>query len=371
MKLDRYQMFEIFNTEKVADDNTGVYDIHFDILLGKLSISNEDKFLIKKLYQNNQPNTEKEHLKKISELLDSKIDMFSNDFWEIFFFRKHNYHSQYSQKNWNQFNETYESVKDVKKKIKVLKSFNISINEFENFITQLSYVQDSYVDFWFNLKKKNKDTILNEKMKENILKYGSIDFNEVQKANFLSYFKEVEELENLYNKSHNTAYQREIENELLKFKAIESNKKNLFEEMQYHSIVYRKNISINENSLIYDLHKDKKTIEKIVKVIEQFLTREVYSIISNYNEALAQYIYTIEGYSEENLNEKNELVKKAFTHLPELLLKKEYVELFKDNIYVNEEMNQFFRQYIKSSELYKNLDNKFPEKNIKNKKNKI
>lgn len=369
MKLDKIQILEIFQLERIADDNTGVYNINFQDLLNKLSLPTEKKSYIKSLYENQNLYTEKEHLNKVASLLDFQIEMFSDDFWEIFFFRKHAYLSSYKERKWNEFNESYESVKDVKKKVKVLKSLNISLLEFENFISKLSYVQDTYVDFWCALKKKNKDNLLTENFKKIIFNYGSIDERVLQKSSILSYFQQIEELENLYEKNKNSPYKREIENEIKKFKTFENHTINLFEEMQYHQIIYKKSISINENSLIYELKKDKKTIEKIVNIIGQFLNREIYQIKSERNDS--QYQYTIEAHSEENLNEKIKTVKQAFTHLPELLLKENYIRLFKEDTYVNEEINQFFRQYIKSANLYKNLDNKLPEQNNKIKKNKI
>ena len=369
MKIDKQQILELFNTEKIADDNTGVYNVDFKKLLDKLSISMEDKQLINILYKNDNLNTEKSHLNKISTLLDNKIELFSDDFWELFFFRKHSYYSAYPEKKWNEFNESYEQPKDVKKRVKVLKGLNISNEQFENFFKQLSYVQDTYLDFWFSLKKKNKDKFLDEVMKKMILKYGDIDKNETQKASMLSYFKEVKELEILYIKNKDTPYKRDIENELSKFKTLEKEKLDLFEEMQYHSVVYRKNISINENALIYELGKDKKSIEKLVKIITQFLTNDLRKFDSQYNES--KYYFTMEGYSEENLNEKIELVKKAFKYLPELLMKQEYVILFKDDIYINNETNQFLKQYIKSAEMYKNLSEKLPEQKNKEIKKKI
>lgn len=369
MNIDKNQILELLSTEKIADDNTGVYDIYFKKLLDKFSINIEDKQLINLLYKNDNLNTEKRHLNKISTLLDNKIELFSNDFWELFFFRKHSYYSAYPEKKWNEFNESYENSKDVKKRVKVLKGLNISIEQFEKFFKQLTYVQDGYVDFWFSLKKKNKDKFLDEDMKKMILKYGDLDKNETQKASMLSYFKEVNELEILYIKNKDTPYKRDIENELLKFKPLEKETLDLFEEVQFHNIVYRKNIAVNENALIYELGKDKKSIEKLVKIISQFLTNELSQIKAHYDDS--KYYFTIEGYSEENLNEKLDKVKKAFKYLPELLLKQEYVILFKDDIYINTETNQFLKQYIKSAEMYKSLNEKLPEQHNKEKKNKI
>ena len=126
MKLDKIQILEIFQLERIADDNTGVYNINFQDLLNKLSLPTEKKSYIKSLYENQNIYTEREHLNKVASLLDFQIEMFSDDFWEIFFFRKHAYLSSYKERKWNEFNESYESVKDVKKKVKVLKSLNIS-----------------------------------------------------------------------------------------------------------------------------------------------------------------------------------------------------------------------------------------------------
>lgn len=369
MKLDKYQILNVLNVEKIASDDTGVYDIHFDDLVEKLSINQNEKELIKSLYRNCRLNIEREHLNKISILLDNKIEAFSNDFWELFFFRKHGYSSSYSYRRWDEFNETYESVKIVKKRVRVLKDLNINHEELEIFLKSLTYQQDGYVDLWFSLKKKNKDTSLDEKMKSIIEKYGSIDPNEGQKAIMFSYFKQIKDLEDLYEKNINSVFKREIEEELSKHKVIERKKIELFDDTNYHSVIYRKNVTMNENSLIYDLNKDKKTIEKIVKLIEQFLNQEIYQLKTEYYQE--KYTYTIEGYSEDHLKEKESIIKKSFTYLPQLLIKKEYAKLFKEDAYVNEELNQFFKQYIKSAEMYQHLSQKMPEQNNKEKKLKI
>lgn len=368
MKLNQEQVLQVLSTEKIANDNTGVYTIHFNKLLEKLSLSANDKDTIEALY-NNTINNEKSHLIKVSEILADKIESFSHDFWELFFFRKHAYHSQYKDKKWNEFNESYESVKDVKKRVKVLKSLNINNKELEIFLKQLTYSQDGYIDLWFSLKRKNKDLVLEDDMKEMILKYGNIDSNDVQKAVMLSYFKEVNELEHIYNKNKDTPYRRDIEEEILKFKKIDNENMELFDEMSFHSIIYRKNININENALIYELKQEKSIVEQIVKVIKDFLINEIYDIKIEKMEN--KYIVLIESYSEEKMIENMEQVKKAFKHLPNLLIKKEYNNLIKDSFNINGEVQQFFRQYIKSADLHKNLEEKLPQQNIKEKKNKI
>ena len=56
----------------------------------------------------------------------------------------------------------------------------------------------------------------------------------------------------------------------------------------------------------------------------------------------------------------------------ELLIKKDYIEIFKEDSYVNNDMNHFFKQYLKSAELYKKLDTNLKENLEKQKvKNKI
>jgi hypothetical protein len=57
--------------------------------------------------------------------------------------------------------------------------------------------------------------------------------------------------------------------------------------------------------------------------------------------------------------------------LPSLLLKKEYIKLLKNDTDLSEELNQFFKEYIKTAQLYKDLNQKMPEKNFKEKKLKI
>lgn len=369
MKLDRYQILNILNIEKVAPDNTGVYTINFEILLDKLSLTDSDKNLIKTIYKNNHINTEKEHLNKVAQLLDGKIESATDDFWELLFFRKHSYHSDYINRKWNEFNESYESIDIVKKRIKVLKELNVNQEELEIFLKKLTYQQDGYIDLWFSLKKKNKDTVLDERMKEIILKYGSLDVNEGKKAVMLSYFNEIKELELLYENNKNSAFRRKIEEELMKHKEIEKSTVNLFEEIEYHNVIYRKNVVINENALIYELNKDKKIVDKIVKVVDDFLNKEIYQLKKEYFQE--KYTYTIEGYSEEHLKDREGLIKKSFIYLPELLIKKEYEKLFKEETYINEELNQFFKQYIKSAEIYKKLNQQMPEKNNKEKKIKI
>lgn len=368
MKLNRIQILEIFNTEKIAKDNIGVYNIHFDKLLDKLSISNEENFNIYSNY-NKRHNKEISHLDQISQLLENKIEIFSNDFWELLFFRKHAYSSEYHKRKWNEFNECYEDVKVVNRRSKILKKLLITPDELSNFFTQLTYIQDGYIDLWFSLKIKNKDTNLTDEMKIIILNYGQIDPNEVKKAQMLSYFKEVNELEKLYEKNKDTPYRKEIEYELLKFKTIEKESINLFNESDYHEVVYRKKITINENALTYNFHKEKEKIPRILNIICNFLNEDIYQLKQENIEN--KYIFTLEGYSEDNLKEKIEIVKKATQYLPELLLKDEYIKLFKDDLYINNEMKIFFKQYIKSKDMYKNLNEKFPEQNSKEKKNKI
>jgi hypothetical protein len=304
MKLNKYEILNLLEVEKIEPDTTNVYNIYFDKFLDKLLIDKNEKILIKKIYEKLYLNTEKQHLNKIAELLENKIEAFSDDFWELFFFRKHSYHSDYENRKWFEFKESYEDKKIVKKRVKVLKNLNITLKELENFLNKLTYKQDGYVDLWFSLKKKNKDNYLNENNKQMILKYGLLDTNETQKAVMLSYFNEIIELEKLYEKNYNSSFKKEIENELKKHKKFEFKNINLFEGNDYHQVIYRKNIIINENALIYELEKNKKIIDKIVEIIEKFLNSEIFKLKKDYYDG--KYVYTIEGYSEEHLKkEKN------------------------------------------------------------------
>lgn len=372
MKLNKFEIYDILATDKIADKNTGVYSINFDKLLEKLSISENDKKEIFIKYQNQHLYEENLHLLKVSELLDNKIEIFSNDFWEVFFFRKHNYLSSYQERKWNEFNEGYENTKDVRKKVKILKNLNINSYELENFLTKLTYHQDGYIDLWFQLKKKNKDKVLSDFMEKVIDGYGSIDKDDGQKAIYFSFFEKVNKLEELYEKNKNSEFKRKIEDELKKFKELKTEEFNLFENNNYIETVYRKNITVNNNALIYNLGKNQKTINKVIEVINSFLTQNIYKLQYNYEEYQQKHIYIIESYAEYALNENEELIKKSIQFLPELLIKKDYIEIFKEDSYVNNDMNHFFKQYLKSAELYKKLDTNLKENLEKQKvKNKI
>ena len=360
MKLNKFEIYDILAADKIAGKDTGVYSINFDKLLEKLSISENDKKEIFIKYQNQSLYEENLHLLKISELLDNKIEIFSNDFWEVFFFRKHNYLSSYQERKWNEFNEGYENTKDVRKKVKVLKGLNINSYELESFLTKLTYQQDAYVDLWFQIKKKNKDTFLSENMEEILDKYGSVDKNDGQKAIYFSFFNKLNKLEELYENNKNSEFKRTIEDELKKFKDLPIEEFNFFDD-SHTEIVYRKNVIVNNNALIYHLEKNQKSINKIVEVVNNFLNKNIYKLKYDYDIYQQRHIYTIESYAEYALNESEELIKKAIQYLPELLIKKDYIEIFKDDSYVNDDMNHFFKQYLKSAELYKKLDSNLKE----------
>lgn len=367
MKINKTQILNILENDKVASDDVGVYTINFDKLVDKLLLSNDEKKFIKETYKNKHLHNEREHLNEVANLLDQKIELFSDDFWELFLFRKQSYSSIYSQKKWYEMHESYE-FKTVKKRVNSLKNLNITLVELEKFLKKINYQQDGYVDLWFSLKKKNKDTFLDEDMKKIILKYGDVDKDEEKKAIMLSYFKQIKELEELYEKNKGSGFRRNIEKELSKYKTIEEEKINLFENSSCR-IVYRKDIILNQNNLIYKLNQNWKKIEKIIKVINDFLNIEIHQLKKKHSDE--KYIYTIESYSEENLKEKEKLIIKSFTYLPELLLKKEYEEIFKENSYINQEMKDFFEQYIESAELHNNLSEQMSRKNDKKQKNKI
>lgn len=360
MTLNKFEIYDILATEKIADKDTGVYSINFDKLLEKLSISEDDKKEILIRYQNQNLYEENLHLLKISELLDNKIELFSNDFWEVFFFRKHNYLNAYKERKWNEFNESYENTKDVRKKVKVLKNLNITYDELENFLTKLTYQQDGYVDLWFQLKKKNKDKNLSEAMEKVLDNYAKIDKDDGQKAIFFSFFNKVDKLEEIYEQNKNSEFKRIIEDELRKFKDLPVEEFNLFENNHIET-VYRKNITVNNNALIYNLGKNQKTINKVIEIINSFLTQNIYKLKYDYEDYEQKHTYTIESYAEYALNENEDLIKKAIQFLPELLIKKDYIEIFKEDSYVNNEMNHFFKQYLKSAELYKKLDTNLKE----------
>lgn len=369
MKLHNYQILEIFQSEKISDDNTGVYTVFFDKLLDKLSLSDTEKNNILTQYNNIRLYTENMHLEAIARLLDNKIEAFSDDFWELFFFRKHSYSSQYTQRSFDKFNESYEDVKIVKKRVKVLKDFNINSTTLEKFLERLTYQQDGYVDLWFKLNKKEKNKHISDFMKSVILKYGSIDPNEAQKATMLGYFSLVEHLKTLYEENKNSQYRKSIENELSKYIHIDIIPMSLFENHDYHSVIYRKSIPVNKNALLYNLSLEKTVLDKIINVIDQFLNKEIYHLQAQKQEH--QHVYTIEAYSEDQLKTMESTVKKSLTHLPQLLKKTEYDYLLKDNTFINDELQHFLKQYIQSADLYKNFNQKFPEKIQQEKKLKI
>lgn len=369
MNLNHSQLLLLLKTEKISDDNTGVYTIHFDKLLEKLSFSDIEKDNILQEYNNERLYTEKAHIEKVAKVLDNKIEVFSDDFYELFFFRKHAYSHQYSQRSFYEFNESYEDVKVVKKRVKVLKELNITYDILEKFLERLTYKQDGYIDLWFNLNKKTKNSHISKFMKSTILNYGSIDKNESKKAVMLGHFGLVEELKELYENNKNSEYRKDIEHELGKYQKVELTDMNLFEENNYHSIIYRKVIPVNKNALLYNLNIDKTALEKIVNVINQFLHKEIYNL--TYQKQEHQYVYTIECYAESQLKEVEEKIKKSLIHLPLLLRKNEYDNLLKEDAFINEEIQQFFQQYIKSAEMYKNFNEKMPEKKQQEKKNKI
>lgn len=363
MKLNQLEIYDILATEKIADKNTGVYSVNFEYLLDKLTINKEEKNEILEKYKKNHMYEEDLHLKKISEILDNKIEKFSSDFWELFFFRKHNYLNAYKERKWNEFNEGYENTKDVRKKVKILKNLNITHDELEKFLTKLTYQQDGYVNLWFQLKKKNKDKSLSEEMQKILDNYAKIDKDEGQKAIFYSYFEKTDKLEELYEKNKNSEFKRIIEDELRKFKDLDVEEFNLFESNHIET-VYRKNITVNNNALIYNLGKNQKIINKVIEIINSFLSQNIYKLkydYDDYDEYQQKHTYTIESYAEYALNENEELIKKSIQFLPELLIKKDYIEIFKEDSYVNNDMNHFFRQYLKSAELYKKLDTNLKE----------
>lgn len=369
MKLHNYQILELFQSEKISDKNTGVYTVFFDKLLDKLSLSIDEKNTILTQYNSEKLYTENMHLEAIARLLHNKIEKFSDDFWELFFFRKHSYSSQYSQRKFDEFNESYEDVKIVKKRVKMLNNLDIDSTILENFLQRLTYQQDSYVDLWFKLNKKEKNKNISEFMKSTILKYGSIDTNEAQKAVMFGYFGLKEDLQILYEKNKNSEYRKQIENELRKYQQIDVSAMNLFEQSDYHSVIYRKSLCINKNALLYNLDMTTVVLDKIVNVIDQFLNKEIYNL--KLQKQHNQYFYTIEAYSENQLNELEEIIKKTFIHLPILLKKNEYDYLLKDTAFINDELQQFFKQYIKSADMYKNFNDKLPPKQQQEKKNKI
>lgn len=360
MKLNQLEIYDILATEKIADKNTGVYSVNFEYLLDKLTINKEEKNEILEKYKKNHMYEEDLHLKKIAEILDNKIEKFSSDFWELFFFRKHNYLNAYKERKWNEFNEGYENTKDVRKKVKILKNLNITHDELEKFLTKLTYQQDGYVNLWFQLKKKNKDKSLSEEMQKILDNYAKIDKDEGQKAIFYSYFEKTNKLEELYEKNKNSEFKRIIEDELRKFKDLDVEEFNLFESNHIET-VYRKNITVNNNALIYNLGKNQKIINKVIEIINSFLSQNIYKLKYDYDEYQQKHTYTIESYAEYALNENEELIKKSIQFLPELLIKKDYIEIFKEDSYVNNDMNHFFRQYLKSAELYKKLDTNLKE----------
>ena len=331
MKLTKDEILNLFLTEKVASDDTYVGKFKLNDLLDKCHlISDFDKYNILKEYNSEYINTEMKHLVKISELLNNKIEKFSSDFWELYFFRRHNYLHDYDKRNFTQWNGVYEAVKDVNKKIKFLTQIKINSENLEDFLIKINNQQDGYIDFWFKLQKKNKNTELNEKMKSIILNYGRIDQNDAQKGIMLSYFGQVDELKNLYEKAKGTENQKIIENLLEKHISFEKHEISLFNEVNYHSIIYRKNIEVDSNALIYSFNEPKEKILDLITLISNFLKNSLYSIsVKDYQD---KYNFTVESYSEEDLNKKIDDIKKAFIHLPKLLLNSEYEDLIKDEL---------------------------------------
>ena len=106
-------------------------------------------------------------------------------------------------------------------------------------------------------------------------------------------------------------------------------------------------------------------------MISNFLKNSLYSIsVKDYQD---KYNFTVESYSEEDLNKKIDDIKKAFIHLPKLLLNSEYEDLIKHK-FVSDDTQAFFKEYVKKADLYKKFDNKYDVKSDKfpeTKKNKI
>lgn len=363
MKLNQYEILSILKIEKISDKNTGIYDINFEQLLNKLSLEEKEKQLITMLYKKEYAKCEIDHINKIAILLSGKIETFSDDFWELFFFRKNNNSSFYDNKKWVDLNQRDHCSKIVKRRVDILKSLFISLDQCENFITKLqnNTVEDKYLDLWFDLKKKSKDKNLNLQIKNILKNYGRLDPNDYKKAKMLSYFKEVEELEKLYELNKDSIFKRHIENELLKLKKINIYNLELMNDDKTHAIIYRKTIIINENAIIYDYNINIKKSEKMMNIINVFIRREMFDIKHFCEEK--KHVYTFECYSEVDLIRKVEIFKNIFKYLPDLMIKKNYIELINDNVIINNDVIIFFRQYIKSAEMQSILNDKLPLKN--------
>lgn len=156
--------------------------------------------------------------KELCEILDGKIEIFSNSFWSLLDYVSNGYDN-----NWNN-NSVYrihkEDKKERKNKIQFLWKYkNENLLEGLNYYLNNSYfIYIEYAQLWHNVANKNKNKLKSQKPYVFIKKVTQMEFSEknaLLQAKMYSLFNENEiyaEIENIYKKHKGS----KIDNDLIK-----------------------------------------------------------------------------------------------------------------------------------------------------------